>query len=41
MKEAGVYGGLKSSPAVTLSYDAGERFKSMDQGGGLVCVLYL
>ena len=41
MKEAGVYGEIKSSPAVTLSYDAGQRFKSMDQGGGLVCFLYL
>ena len=41
MKEAGVYGGLKGRPAVTQSHDAGQRFKSMGQGGGLVCFLYL
>ena len=41
MKEAGVYGGLKSSPAVTLSHDAGQRLKSMGQVGGLVCTYYV
>ena len=31
------YGGHDCSPAVTLSHDAGQRFKAIGQGGGSVC----
>ena len=41
VKEAGVDEGHEGSPAVTLSHDAGQRFKFMGQDGGLVCFLYL
>ena len=34
---AGLYGGHKGNPAVTLSHDTGQRFKSMGQGGGCLC----
>ena len=37
MKDAGVYGGHEGSRAVTLSHDAGQRFKFMGQDAGLVC----
>ena len=40
-EKAGVYRGHKGSPPATLSHDAGQRFKSKGQGGGLICFLYL
>ena len=36
-----VYGGHEGSRAVTLSHDAGQKFKVMGQDGGLVSFLYL